>query len=322
MRKKTFHGRFSEIIHFFLFRSPNGTNKSEYRTNIPDRGLNDETVFTKIGVNIEVNSQKLSHHDIYMLYYYSSLKSAKQAEFSSSAKLLYKNMYKCEFLFFFVKVLEDKAFLCGHWYNCFRLYGDVSSGFQSHSGQPYSRLMGCLCAICSLRFTSGVTPANLLVASMTAATHSMTPGRCSTDRAMPARHKCEFLDKSVQRGNVFMNINLLLFSDSQTLKIITYDFTFSTSTEISSRQRFGKVKNCQWPPYTLDATMSINLTQTPFRIPESVSVVHFCQFLYANKECIPVVCVSFAEVAVSGGGVCPGRGCTPPLGQNYWHTLL
>ena len=114
MRKKRFHGRFSEIIHFFLFRSPNGTNKSEYRTNIPDRGMNDETVFTKIAVNIEVNSQKLSHHDIYMLYYYSSLKSAKQAEFSSSAKLLYKNMYKCEFLFFFVKVLEDKSFLCGH----------------------------------------------------------------------------------------------------------------------------------------------------------------------------------------------------------------
>ena len=172
--------------------------------------------------------------------------------------------------------------------------------------------MGGLCAICSLRFTSGVTPANLLVASMAAATHSMTPGRCSTDRAMPARHKCEFLDKSVQRGNVFMNINLLLFSDSQTLKIITYDFTFSTSTEISSRQPFGKVKNCQWPPYTLDATMSINLTQTPFRIAESVSVVHFCQFLYANKECIPVVCVSFAEVAVSGEVSAQGGGVHPP----------
>ena len=104
--------------------------------------------------------------------------------------------------------------------------------------------------------------------------------------------------------NLVMNINLLLFSESQTLKIITYDFTFSTSTEISSRQPFGYVKNCQWLPYTLDATMSVNLTQTPFRIAESVSVVHFCQFLYPNKNVYrPLQWPYRWEVSAQGGGV-------------------
>ena len=46
-------------------------------------------------------------------------------------------------------------------------YGDI--WFQSQSGQPYSHLVTH-----SLRFTSGVTPANLLVASMTAKPSSST----------------------------------------------------------------------------------------------------------------------------------------------------
>ena len=62
-------------------------------------------------------------------------------------------------------------------------------------------------------------------------------------------------------------------SHTQTLEIITNDFTFAISTEISSRQRYGKAKSCQWPSYHLDAAMSINLTQTPFRIAESVSLL-------------------------------------------------
>ena len=45
--------------------------------------------------------------------------------------------------------------------------GDISSGFQSQSGQPYSFGRG-VCVTCSLRFTSGVTSANFLVVSMVA----------------------------------------------------------------------------------------------------------------------------------------------------------
>ena len=47
--------------------------------------------------------------------------------------------------------------------------GDVSSGFQSQSGQPYSHLAEAYVRrMHPLRFTSGVTPDDLLVASMAA----------------------------------------------------------------------------------------------------------------------------------------------------------
>ena len=52
--------------------------------------------------------------------------------------------------------------ISGHWYP-FWTFGDVCSGFQSQSSQPYSHFM-----VCSLRFTSGATPAGLLTASMAA----------------------------------------------------------------------------------------------------------------------------------------------------------
>ena len=79
--------------------------------------------------------------------------------------------------------------------------GDVSSGFQSQSGQPYSSCVEA-CVTCCLRFTSGVIPADLLVASMAAelslphtcetlvglktgsyhaTVHSVKSGRCFTD---------------------------------------------------------------------------------------------------------------------------------------------
>ena len=44
--------------------------------------------------------------------------------------------------------------------------GDVSSGFQSHEWAALFVLVVVICAICSLRFTSGATPADLLVANM------------------------------------------------------------------------------------------------------------------------------------------------------------
>ena len=48
--------------------------------------------------------------------------------------------------------------------------GDVSSGLQSQNGFCLIRVQRrCTCYVtCSLRFTSGVTPADLLVASMAA----------------------------------------------------------------------------------------------------------------------------------------------------------
>ena len=47
--------------------------------------------------------------------------------------------------------------------------GDISSGFQSQSGHPYSHLVEVyICVTHSPRFTSGAIPAKLLVASMAA----------------------------------------------------------------------------------------------------------------------------------------------------------
>ena len=88
--------------------------------------------------------------------------------------------------------------------------GDVSSEFQSQSGFCLIRAkQSRMCYVThSLRFTSGVTPTDLLVASMAAqpslphtwealvglktgsyhaATHSVRSGRCSTDWAIPAQ---------------------------------------------------------------------------------------------------------------------------------------
>ena len=45
----------------------------------------------------------------------------------------------------------------------FWISGDVSSGFQSQSGLHYSHCGG-KCNVCSLRFTSGATLADLLAA--------------------------------------------------------------------------------------------------------------------------------------------------------------
>ena len=49
----------------------------------------------------------------------------------------------------------------------YRTSGDVSSRFQSQSGQPLFVSSGGTCVTFSLKFSSGVTPADVLVASMT-----------------------------------------------------------------------------------------------------------------------------------------------------------
>ena len=51
--------------------------------------------------------------------------------------------------------------------------GDISSGFQSQSGQPYSHLAEAFVTL-SLRLTSGVTLTDLLVTSMAAELISST----------------------------------------------------------------------------------------------------------------------------------------------------
>ena len=45
----------------------------------------------------------------------------------------------------------------------FKTSGDVYSGFHSQSGQPYLHLGEVYIDVCSLRFTPGVTPADLLM---------------------------------------------------------------------------------------------------------------------------------------------------------------
>ena len=57
----------------------------------------------------------------------------------------------------------------------------------------------------------------------------------------------------------------------QTLEIIADDFAFAMSTNVTYRRKYGEAKSCQTPPHTLDATMSINLTNTSFSIDQAVS---------------------------------------------------
>ena len=75
---------------------------------------------------------------------------------------------------FFKKILENVSPFCGATDTQFWTSGDVSSGFQSQSGQPYSCFDGGIHVTCSIRFTSGVTPADLLVACMVAKPFSST----------------------------------------------------------------------------------------------------------------------------------------------------
>ena len=66
--------------------------------------------------------------------------------------------------FFFLKFLADTCPFLGPLVPLFWISGDISSGFQSQSGLPYSHCGG-ECNVRSPRSTSGATLADLLVAS-------------------------------------------------------------------------------------------------------------------------------------------------------------
>ena len=99
----------------------------------------------------------------------------------------------------------------------FRTSGDISSMFQNQSGQPYLHLGRGLCVTHSLRLTSGVTPADLLVASMAAEPISSTYLRAGIGRLIlidPYTHLLvsslyspTFVEKSTMDNNVSMHIS-------------------------------------------------------------------------------------------------------------------
>ena len=64
-------------------------------------------------------------------------------------------------IFFKNKNFEDMSFFVGPLVPLFWTSVDVSSVFQSQSGQPYSHLLGAQAALFFLRFTFGATPADL-----------------------------------------------------------------------------------------------------------------------------------------------------------------
>ena len=99
------------------------------------------------------------------------------------------------FLTTFLKIFSEQ--FCGTTDTLFWTSHDVCSRFQSQSGSPHLRASSAA-HNGLLRFTSGVTPADLLAANMVAEPFSSThwwgsnPGshhwqdRCFTKRAMPA----------------------------------------------------------------------------------------------------------------------------------------
>ena len=64
----------------------------------------------------------------------------------------------------------------GHWYQCFGISDDVSSGFQSQSGFCLIRFCRGESNVHFLRSTSGATPSDLLTASFAVCTSRL--GRC------------------------------------------------------------------------------------------------------------------------------------------------
>ena len=66
---------------------------------------------------------------------------------------------------FFFNFLADTCPILGPLVPLFWISSNVSSGFQSQSGLPYSHCGG-KCNVCSLRSTSGATHANLLATSL------------------------------------------------------------------------------------------------------------------------------------------------------------
>ena len=65
-------------------------------------------------------------------------------------------------------------FMWGQWYPCFWLLVTSPLGFKARVDSALFALGRDICVTCSLRFTSGATPADLLVASMAAEPMSST----------------------------------------------------------------------------------------------------------------------------------------------------
>ena len=74
-------------------------------------------------------------------------------------------------------ILEEyESFLWGHWYPCFGLLVTSPLGFKARVGSLFRTSLGRgICVTGSLRYTPGVTPADLLVATMA---HPSLPGTC------------------------------------------------------------------------------------------------------------------------------------------------
>ena len=72
------------------------------------------------------------------------------------------------FFFFFFLILLDTCPFLGPVIPLFRTFGDVSSGFKARVGSALFELCRGVGDICSLRFTSGVTPLPVYIASIAA----------------------------------------------------------------------------------------------------------------------------------------------------------
>ena len=101
-------------------------------------------------------------------------------------------------LFFFQKYFGGQSFLWGLFWTS----DDVYLGFQSQGGSPCLRVS---LPSCILRFTSGVTPADLLAASMAAELFSSTYLRTSIGRARDPDLSCMLLPHSVRPGRCSTN---------------------------------------------------------------------------------------------------------------------
>ena len=76
-------------------------------------------------------------------------------------------------LLLFFNLGGHQSFLCGHWYPCFELLVRSPLDVKTREAALFALGRG-VCDICSTRFTSGATPADLLTASMAVKPYSST----------------------------------------------------------------------------------------------------------------------------------------------------
>ena len=81
---------------------------------------------------------------------------------------VYKEKFAAILFFFFLNFCWAHVHFWGHWYPCFGLLLTSPLGFKARVGSALFELCGGVCDICSLRFTSGVTPLPVYIASIAA----------------------------------------------------------------------------------------------------------------------------------------------------------